>query len=178
MTNDKTGADAAKAAGAQVPGVQPGADTSGATAGAKPGSDAPESVGAKGPEELRRQIEETRSRLGDTVEELAAKADVKARARARAADLKDRAGAMTVQMKGTAGQAGQVVQTKAAHAGQVVQGKAAQCGHVVQENMPEPVRNAASTVVQAGRRHPGPVLIGAGVILAVSLMLRRHNGHR
>jgi hypothetical protein len=38
------------------------------------------SVGAKGPDELRRQIETTRSQLGDTVEELAAKADVKARA--------------------------------------------------------------------------------------------------
>ncbi|QFQ96420.1 DUF3618 domain-containing protein [Streptomyces phaeolivaceus] len=37
------------------------------------------SVGAKGPDELRRQIEATRAQLGDTVEELAAKADVKAR---------------------------------------------------------------------------------------------------
>ncbi|WP_338898960.1 DUF3618 domain-containing protein [Streptomyces sp. TG1A-60] len=37
------------------------------------------SVGAKGPDELRRQIEQTRAQLGDTVEELAAKADVKAR---------------------------------------------------------------------------------------------------
>ncbi|MBZ3902914.1 DUF3618 domain-containing protein [Streptomyces griseiscabiei] len=36
-------------------------------------------VGAKGPDELRRQIEATRAQLGDTVEELAAKADVKAR---------------------------------------------------------------------------------------------------
>lgn len=37
------------------------------------------SPGAKGPDELRRQIEVTRAQLGDTVEELAAKADVKAR---------------------------------------------------------------------------------------------------
>ena len=37
------------------------------------------SVGAKGPDELRRQIEVTRAQLGDTVEDLAAKADVKAR---------------------------------------------------------------------------------------------------
>ncbi|WP_320774695.1 DUF3618 domain-containing protein [Streptomyces sp. CRN 30] len=44
--------------------------------------------GAKGPDELRRQIEETRAALGDTVEELAAKADVKARAQAQMADLK------------------------------------------------------------------------------------------
>ncbi|GAA2276506.1 hypothetical protein GCM10010145_56750 [Streptomyces ruber] len=44
--------------------------------------------GAKGPDELRQQIAETRARLGDTVEELAAKADVKARAQAQMADLK------------------------------------------------------------------------------------------
>jgi hypothetical protein len=45
-------------------------------------------TGAKGPDELRAQIAETRGRLGDTVEELAAKADVKARARAQVAELK------------------------------------------------------------------------------------------
>lgn len=54
-----------------------------------PGAAAPQGhEGAKGPDELRRQIEETRARLGDTVEELAAKADVKARAQAQMADLK------------------------------------------------------------------------------------------
>jgi len=41
-------------------------------------------TGAKGPDELRRQIEQTRSQLGETVEELAEKMDVKGRARARA----------------------------------------------------------------------------------------------
>ncbi|MFD5076834.1 DUF3618 domain-containing protein [Streptomyces sp. NPDC058371] len=137
MTNDNTGADAAKA------------------------------VGAKGPEELRRQIEETRSQLGDTVEELAAKADVKARARARAADLKDKAGAMTVQMKSTAAQAGHTVQDKAS-----------QAGHAVQDTVPGPVRTAATNVVQAGLRHPRPVLIaGAGAVVAAGLLRRRHNGH-
>ncbi|MDX2605211.1 DUF3618 domain-containing protein [Streptomyces caniscabiei] len=48
--------------------------TAGTSGGASNGS-----VGAKGPDELRRQIEQTRAQLGDTVEELAAKADVKAR---------------------------------------------------------------------------------------------------
>jgi hypothetical protein len=68
-------------------------------------------TGAKGPDELRRQIEETRGALGDTVEELAGKADVKGRARAedlrdragaRAEDLRDRAGAVSVQLRSTA----------------------------------------------------------------------------
>ncbi|MER6013127.1 DUF3618 domain-containing protein [Streptomyces bluensis] len=48
----------------------------------------PRSAGAKGPDELRQQIAMTRHQLGDTVEELVAKADVKARARAQVADLK------------------------------------------------------------------------------------------
>lgn len=61
--------------------------------------------GAKGPDELRRQIERTRSELGDTVEELAGKVDVKGRVQARAADLRDRAGAVSVQLRSSAAQA-------------------------------------------------------------------------
>ncbi|SDG53595.1 MULTISPECIES: DUF3618 domain-containing protein [Streptomyces] len=64
-------------------------------------------TGAKGPEELLAQIEETRGKLGDTVAELAGKTDVKGRARARAEDLRDRAGAMTVQLRSTAARAGE-----------------------------------------------------------------------
>ncbi|MFF7738434.1 DUF3618 domain-containing protein [Streptomyces sp. NPDC007984] len=71
--------------------------------------------GAKGPDELRRQIERTRTELGNTVEELAGKADVKGRARARAADLRDKAGAMTVQLRSSAAQAGHSVHDRAAH---------------------------------------------------------------
>ncbi|MFI6853732.1 DUF3618 domain-containing protein [Streptomyces sp. NPDC050416] len=71
--------------------------------------------GAKGPDELRQQIERTRGELGNTVEELAGKADVKGRARARAADLRDKAGAMTVQLRSSAAQAGHTVHDKATH---------------------------------------------------------------
>ncbi|WP_328693710.1 DUF3618 domain-containing protein [Streptomyces phaeochromogenes] len=123
--------------------------------------------GAKGPDELRRQIQETRGQLGDTVEELAAKTDVKARARARGAELKDKAS-----------EAGHVVQDKAVQAGHVVQSKATRAGHAVQDNVPRPVRTAVTNAVQAGKRHPRPVLIaGAGVVVAAGLLRRRHNGH-
>lgn len=43
------------------------------------------------PAALRAQVERTRERLGDTVEELAARADVKARAREKAAGARERA---------------------------------------------------------------------------------------
>jgi Protein of unknown function (DUF3618) len=41
-------------------------------------------------DELEQGIERTREHLGETIDELAGKADVKARARARAADVSDR----------------------------------------------------------------------------------------
>jgi hypothetical protein len=41
--------------------------------------------------ELQEEIEQTRERLGQTVEELVAKADVKARAQAKAAEVKVKA---------------------------------------------------------------------------------------
>lgn len=61
--------------------------------------------GAKGPDELRREIEQTRHELGDTVEQLAGKMDVRGNATARMEDLRDRAGAMTVQLRSNATQA-------------------------------------------------------------------------
>jgi len=128
----------------------------------KSGDGPEQQVGAKGPDELRQQIERTRGELGDTVEELAGKADVKGRARARAADLRDKAGAMTVQLRSTAAQTGHTVQEKA---------------HTAEHNLPVPVRNA----VEAGRRHPRPVLVagvaaGAGAIVAVGVLRRRRRG--
>ncbi|MFI7411509.1 DUF3618 domain-containing protein [Streptomyces sp. NPDC049627] len=150
--------------------------------------------GAKGPDELRRQIERTRKQLGDTVEELAGKADVKGRARARAADLRDKAGAMTVQLRSTAAHAGHTaqdratraghtlqdrathaghaLQDRATHAGHAVQDRATQAGHAVQDRTGRAGHTAEKnvpyplrTAVRFGLRHPGPVV--ATVVLAV-----------
>ena len=49
--------------------------------------------------EIQLQIERTRDHLGETVDELAARADVKARARARAANIKDKAAEMSGQLR-------------------------------------------------------------------------------
>jgi Protein of unknown function (DUF3618) len=54
------------------------------------------------PELLQQEIERTRRQLGETVQELAARADVKSRARAKAAE-------MTGRVKSTAAQARQAV---------------------------------------------------------------------
>ncbi|MBJ6638188.1 DUF3618 domain-containing protein [Streptomyces sp. DHE7-1] len=189
----------------------------------------PHGSGAKGPDELRHQIEQTRSQLGDTVEQLVGKADMKGRAKARAADLKDKAGAMTVQLRSSAAQAGHTVQERAVrtghamqerssharhamqdrsgharhavqdrsgHARHALQERATSAGHVLQEQatsaghalqerrarhtgrpLPESVRRA----LDAGRRHPGPVLAaGALATAAVAGVIawRRQHGRR
>jgi hypothetical protein len=52
------------------------------------------------PEEIQREIEQTREQLGQTVEELAAKADVKTRAQAKVADVKARARVKATEASG------------------------------------------------------------------------------
>ena len=47
--------------------------------------------GQRGPDEIRADIEQSREELGDTVEALAAKTDVKAQAQAKVEDVKDQA---------------------------------------------------------------------------------------
>jgi hypothetical protein len=54
-----------------------------------------EQEGTRSPEEIEREIEQTREEVGDTVEALAAKTDVKARARKRADEIKAKARAHT-----------------------------------------------------------------------------------
>ncbi|MGP2442301.1 DUF3618 domain-containing protein [Streptomyces sp. JW3] len=80
-------------------------------------TDGGRATGAKGPDELRRQVEEARGRLAGTVGELAERTDVKGRAQARAADLRDKAGALTVQLRSSAAQAGHAVQDRAGRTG-------------------------------------------------------------
>ena len=50
-------------------------------------------------EQIQQEIERTREHLGETGEELAAKADVKARAQAKAADVKAQAQAKAADVK-------------------------------------------------------------------------------
>ncbi|MFI9583578.1 DUF3618 domain-containing protein [Streptomyces sp. NPDC052236] len=78
---------------------------------------------AGGLEELREQVKHARDQLGDTVEELTAKADVKARAQEKAARLAEGA-----------------------------QHRAKRAAHAVQERTPEPVRKnaAAAPLIAVG----------------------------
>jgi hypothetical protein len=96
-------------------------------------------------QELEQEIERTREHLGDTIDELAGKADMKARARARAAEVKARA------QNRAADVSGRVRQSKLAQS-KLAQSKLAQ-----------------SQVAQ--RRWP--VAVAAGVLIAGSVLIRR-----
>ena len=65
--------------------------------------------------EIQQEIERTSDHLGGTVEELAARADVTARARARAAGMKDKATRIKVRAQGKATEmSGQLRQSRLA----------------------------------------------------------------
>ncbi len=84
---------------ATVPDAVPPADTAGAGDAAETAPQAEAAAAAPDDEEeLKQQIEQHRDQLGETVEQLAAKADVKSRARAKVAALSGR-------VKSTTGQA-------------------------------------------------------------------------
>lgn len=61
--------------------------------------------------EIQQEIEQARERLGQTVDELAAKADVKARARAKANEMKAMAQAKAAEVSGQMRQ-GQLAQDR------------------------------------------------------------------
>ncbi|GAA2602254.1 MULTISPECIES: DUF3618 domain-containing protein [Streptomyces] len=145
--------------------------------GTRSGSTVQPVGGAKGPDELRQQIERTRGELGDTVEELAGRADVKGRAKARAADLKDKAGAMTVQLRSSAAHAGQTAQDRAGRAGHAARHKAGRATDGAERHTPP---GRARGAVRAGLGHPRAVLVAgatAGAVVAAGLVLRRQHGH-
>ncbi|MGR8007239.1 DUF3618 domain-containing protein [Streptomyces hypolithicus] len=103
---------------------------------------------ANGTEGARLRVEQARERLGETVEQLAAKADVKSRTQAKAAEVKDR-----------------------------VQENATRTSQQVQARTPEPVLQAASQVAGAARRHLGP-LVAVGAVTVALLVVARRRGRR
>jgi Protein of unknown function (DUF3618) len=97
----------------------------------------------RSPEDIRREIEQTREEVGDTVEALAAKTDVKAQARARVDEVKANLHAKADEAKAKA-----------------------------REHTPSSAQDGATTVAAKARENR-MVLLGAGALLAVFWLGRR-----
>jgi Protein of unknown function (DUF3618) len=123
-------------------------------------------------QQLRQEIERTRQQLGDTVEELSAKADVKGRARAKAAELSGRVKGGTSRAKEKAGaRAGDMRSQLAAGTG-AAQKRAAAVGTPVWEATPEPVRQAVTKGASTAKRRRVPLAAAAGLFIAGYLVVR------
>ena len=133
--------------------------------------------------QLRQEIERTREQLGKTVEQLAAKADVKSRGQAKAAEVFGR-------VKATAGRAQQeaaaqaekvpsqladktaAARQKAASVGGAGKGRVAAVGKPVWEATPEPLRRAAAKGASGARERRVPLAVAAGLLIGGYLVIR------
>lgn len=107
-------------------------------------------------QQLVQEIERTRERLGETVQELAARADVKGRARAKTAEVTERVKSTTAQARRNA----------TARAGSLRSQVA---------SMTTAARQKAISVSEAGKDQKSwiPLAIASGVLFTVYLTLRR-----
>jgi hypothetical protein len=121
-------------------------------------------------EALTAEIERTREELGETVEALAAKADVKARAKDAADQARKSVASTAGQVKAkVTGQAGELRSKVAGQGGKL----ASQAGGAVSQATPSQVREAAGRVPGSGRQRGLVAAAVAGVLAAVWLILRR-----
>src|SRR3954452_5128941 len=129
---------------------------------AGPGGEAVTAVEATGPdqrspEEIQRDIDETREELGDTAAALAQKADVKGQAKAKAEDVKQHARAKAEGVKEAARQ------------------KKSESTSKAREAAPDSATGAAEQAASTAQQNPVPLAIGGAFVagLAVGLLLRR-----
>ena len=102
-------------------------------------------------DELREQIAETRAELGETVEALAAKADVKAQVKEKVAEGKE-------QLK---------------EKQELVTAKVAEVRESVTAATPDQAREVATTLQARVKAQPAPVIAACGLLLGFLLWRRR-----
>jgi chromosome segregation ATPase len=141
---------------------------------------------------LQEEIERTREHLGETVEALVAKADVKAQAQAKASQVKaqaqEKARQLTGRLKTKAAQTDVKAQAqqKARDLTGLLKTTAAQGRHraataatSVSKATPEPVKGAVGSAAATTKRHRGPLAAAAGATVAsvlAWLLIRRWRG--
>jgi hypothetical protein len=118
-------------------------------------------------EALRAEIKQTRADLGETVQALAAKADVKARAKEQVEQTKQRVRAQAAEATGK-------VRDAALHAGDRVRAAAGQTASQAAVKVGDVTEPAGDAEVQvAGRRLPVPLVIaGVAAVIGIILLVR------
>ena len=174
---------------ATVPGGDPPADTAGVGDAAETAPKAEAAAAAPDDEEeLKQQIEQHRDQLGETVEQLAAKADVKSRARAKVAALSRQVKSTTGQArKQAAARAGRIrsqfasqtaaTRQKAISVGGTgknqLQTRTGAVGAPVWEATPEQVRRAVARGASTARQHRLPLALTVGALILAYLAVRQ-----
>jgi Protein of unknown function (DUF3618) len=139
-------------------------------------------------QQLRAQIARTRENLGEAVEQLAAKMDVKSRARAEAAQLIDRVRqrgtsareavpGYVAQVTGRAKQAGNQARQSGPRYVTQAKSRALQAGNQARHAAPDRARQVATQGAKVGREQRMPLAIGGGALVvalvAAFLILRQ-----
>jgi len=134
--------------------VPPSAPDTGVRGQASAESGAPDDL-----EQLKAEIEQTREHLGDTVDQLTAKADVKGRAQAKAAELTDHAKAKTSQARLQAAAQADSVRSQLAATTATAREQAASASEAV----PEPVKRVVVKGGEAARQYRKPLAVAVGL---------------
>jgi hypothetical protein len=140
------------------------------------------------PKQLEAEIERTREQLCETMQELAARVDVKSRTRAKAAEVSgrmksstararrnatDRAGNLRSQVASKTVAARQKVASAGAGQRDQLRNQAAKVGAPVWEATPEQVRRAVTKGANGARERWVPIALAAGVLIAGCLAVRQ-----
>ena len=133
-------------------------------------------------QQLEQEISETRERLGDAVEELVAKLDVKSQAKAKASRITNQVSGRIRRVRnqaqaGSARVTGQVTSTakhargRAATTADQAKGSAATAA----SSVPESARRAAATGASVAKKRPVQIGAAVSVLIAaiVAILLRR-----
>ncbi|MFD6826928.1 DUF3618 domain-containing protein [Streptomyces sp. NPDC060085] len=133
------------------------------------------------PAELRERIEHTRRELGDTVQALADKTDVKARAQRKAGALREQAVVKAGELKVQAAKVTSRVQDKlpsqakerAAQAVGQARAAAAGAGRMWEEKAPTSLQDTTVQYAQRARDNRTVLLVAAAGVIVLCLAARR-----
>jgi hypothetical protein len=112
--------------------------------------------------ELRQEIAQTRADLGETVEALAAKADVKARAQEAVAEVKTRAYETVDEAMG-----------RLVEGAQQAKASAVQVGRELRAHPTQQVQSAVARLRRSVLDHPAPWAVAAGLLVLVAFVSPR-----